>query len=71
LKWKVRPEATSTSLSWRNFNDNDNEAYNLGNSRREISEHIAQSTCGNNQMMKNMRKELDEVINTMKGKTAV
>ena len=30
-----------------------------------------QSTRGNDQMMKNMRKELDEVKNAIKGKTTI
>ena len=71
LKRKAHPEGTSMSQSRCNRNNNDDEAYNLGNSKRETSERIAQSTCGNDQMMKNMRKELDEVKNAMKGKTAV
>ena len=71
LQPKVRPEATSTSQSRCNCNDNDDEAHSLGNSRRETFEHTAQLTCGSDQMMKNMRKELDEIKNAMKGKIAV
>ena len=71
LKRKVCPEGTNTSQSRRNRNDNDDKAYSPRNSRRETSEHTAQSTHGNEQMMKNMRKELDEVKNAMKGKTAI
>ena len=63
LKRKAHIEGTSTSQSWLNCNDNDDEAHS--------PEHIAQSTRGNNQMMKNMRKELDEGKNAMKGKTIV
>ena len=70
LQQKVRPEATSTSQSQRNRNDNDDEAYSLGNNRRETFEHIAQLTRGSDQMMKNMRKELDEIKNAMKGKNS-
>ena len=55
--------------SRRNRNDNDDKAHSPRNSRRETSKHSAQSTYGNDQMMKNMRKELDEVKNAMKGKT--
>ena len=43
----------------------------LGNSRRETSKNTLQLTHGNDQMMKNMRKELDEVKNAMKGKTTI
>ena len=71
LKWKVRPKGTSTSQSQLNRNDNDNKAHSLGNSRIETSEHTTQSTHGSDQMMKNMRKELDEVKNTMKGKIVI
>ena len=52
-------------------NDNDDKTYSLGNSRRETSKHTTQLTHGNIQMMKNMRKELDEVKNAIKGKTAI
>ena len=57
--------------SRHNRNDNDDEAYSPENSRRDTFEHTTQSTCGNDQMMKNMRNELDEVKNTMKGKTTM
>ena len=71
LKPRVRPEGTNTSQSWRNRNDNDNETHSPRNSRRKTSKHTAQSTHGNEQTMKNMRKELDEVKNTLKGKTVI
>ena len=63
LKRKVHPEGMSTSQSRRNHNDNDNdnETHSVGNSRRETYKHTAQSTCGSDQMVKNMRKELDKV----------
>ena len=67
----MRPEGTSTSNSRRNYNKNDDEAHSPRNSRRETSEHTAQSTCGSDEMMKNMRKELDVVKNAMKGETKV
>ena len=57
--------------SRHNHNDNDDEAYSLENSRRDTSEHTTQSTCGSDQMMKNIRNELDEVKNAMKGKTTM
>ena len=41
LKRKVSPEGTSTSQSRRNCNDNDDEAYSPGNSKRETLEHTA------------------------------
>ena len=71
LKRKAHTEGMSTSQSWLNCNDNDDEAHSPGTSRRETSKHITQSTRGNNQMIKNMRKELDEGKNAMKGKTVV
>ena len=61
----------SLSQSRCNHNNNDNKAQSLGNSRRETTEYIAQSTSASDQMMKNMRKELDEVKNAMKSKTVV
>ena len=69
LKRKARPETLTMSQSWRNRNDN--EVQSPEHSRRETSEHIAQSTSSSDQMMKNMRKELDEVKNAMKGKTTI
>jgi len=71
LKRRVHSKGTNTSQSQRNHNDNDNEGHSPRNSRREISKHTAQLTHGNIQMMKNMRKELDEVKNTMMGKTTI
>ena len=74
-KWRLEAESaskgTNTSQSQHNHNDNDDKAHSLGNSRRETSKHTAQSTHGNDQMMKNMRKELDKVKNAMKGKTTI
>ena len=71
LKRRVRSKGTNTSQSQRNHNDIDNKAHSPRNSRRETSKHTAQSTHSNAQMMKNIRKELDEVKNAMKGKTAI
>ena len=63
---------TPTMLQSRHkHNDNDDEAHSLKNSRRDTSEHTTQLTCGSDQMMKNIRNELDEVKNAMKGKTAM
>ena len=70
LKWKACLGTLNMSQSRRNRNDNDDKAKSPENSRRETSAHIAQSTHGSDQMMKNMRKELDVVKNPMKGKTA-
>ena len=50
-------------------NDNDDEAHSPKNSIRDTSEHTVQSTRGSDQIMKNMRKELDEIKNATKGKT--
>ena len=57
--------------SQHNHNDNDDEAHGPENSRRDTSEHTMSSTCDSDQMMKNMRNELDEVKNAMKGKTTM
>ena len=67
----MHSKGTNTSQSWHNCNENDDEAHSPRNSRRETSKHTAQLTDGNVQMMKNMRKELDEVKSVMKGKTAI
>ena len=71
LKRKALPKGTSLSQSQPNCNKNDNEAQSLRNSRKETPEYTAQLTRGSDQMMKNMRKELDEVKNAMKGKITV
>ena len=71
LKRIVCPKGTNTSQSWCNRNDNDDETHSLGNSRRKTSEHTAQSTYGNNQMMKYIRKESNEVKNAMEGKIVI
>ena len=57
--------------SRHNHNDNDDEAHGPENSIRDTSEHTTQSTCDSDQMMKNMRNELDEVKNAMKRKTTM
>ena len=67
----MRPEETNTSQSQRNHNNNDDEAHSPENIMKETSKHTAKSTHGNDQMIKNMRKELDEVKNAMKGKTTI
>ena len=71
LKRRARPRTLTMSQSWCNSNDNYDDAYSSENSRRDTFEHTAQSTQGSDQMMKNMRKELDEVKNAMKGKTTM
>ena len=68
LKRRARPETPTMSQSRCHRNDNDDEAYSPENSR---SEHTVQSTRGSDQMMKNMRKELDKLKNAMKGKTTI
>lgn len=69
LKRRVCPDSrTNTSQSRRNHNNNDDEAHSPKNSSKEAFEHIAQLTHNSDQMMKNMRKKLDEVNNAMKGK---
>ena len=71
LKQKAHPRTPTMSQSRCNHNDNDDEAYSPKNNKRDTLEHTAQSTRGSDQIMKNMRKELDEVKNAMKGKTAI
>ena len=71
LKRRVCLDGTNTSQSQYNRNENDDKAHSPGISRRETSKHTTQLTHGNNQVMKKMRKELDEVKNAMKGKTTI
>lgn len=71
LKRRMHPEGTNTSQSWRNRTNNNDKAHSPENNRKGTSKHTAQSTHGNNQMMKNMRNELDEFKNSMKGKMAM
>ena len=68
LKRRARSETLTMSQSRHNRNDSDNEANSPENSR---SQHTVQSTRGSDQMMKNIRKELDKVKNAMKGKTTI
>ena len=67
----MHPEGSNTSLGQHNHSHNDDKANSPGNNGRETFECIEQSTHDNNQMMKSMRKMLDEMKNAMKGKTAM
>lgn len=72
LKRRARPEGSNTSLQRCSCNWHDNEANSPKNSRgRDTSEHIEQLMRGNDQMMKSLRRELDEAKNAMKEKTAM
>ena len=68
LKRRACLETLTMSQSRCNRNDNDDKAHSPENSR---SKHTTQSTRGSDQMMKNIRKELNKVKNTMKGKTII
>ena len=72
LKRRACPEGSNTSFQRRSHNRHNDEANSPENSRgRDTFEHIEKSTHGNDQMMKSLRRELDEVKNAMKGKTAM
>ena len=64
--WRACPQTPTMSQSQRNHNDNDDKTHSPENSR---SEHTTQLTRGSDYVMKNIRKELDKVKNSMKGKT--
>lgn len=60
------------SLARCNHCQNDEKANSLENSKeRDTSKHTEQSTHDNDQLMRNMRKELDKVKDAMKGKTTI
>lgn len=71
LKQKAHLEGTSLSQSQHNRNDNDDKAQSPRNSRREASKYTTQSIWDSDQMMKNIRKEIDEVKNAMNGNIAI
>ena len=72
LGQRARPEGSNTSNQRHNRSRHDDEANSLENSGgRDTSEQIKQSTHGNDQMMKILRKEQDEMKKAMKGKTAI
>ena len=72
LKQWARPEDSNTSHHRWSRSKHDEEASSLGNSNwKDTTEYTGQSTLDNNHLMKNLWKELDEVKNAMKGKTAM
>ena len=72
LKRWARPEGSNTSHHRWSRSRHDEEASSLGNSKgKDTTEYTRQFTPGNNYLMQNLRKELNEVKNAMKGKTAM
>ena len=72
MKRQARPKGSNTSLHRRSHSKHNKEVSNPENSKgKDASEYFEQSTHGNDHMMKSLRRELDEVKNAMKGKTAM
>ena len=71
LKRRTHPKGSNTSLHRHSRSKHDEEASSPDNSNeKDASKYTGQSSHGNDHMMKSLRKELDEVKNAMKGKTA-
>ena len=72
LKRRAHPEGSNTSHHPRSHSRHDEEASSLGNSKgKDTTEYTGQFTPDNDHLMQNLQKELDEVKNAMKGKTAM
>ena len=72
LKHRAHPEGSNTSHHRRSRNRHDEEANSPKNSRgKDTTEYTRQSAYDNNHLMKSLQKELDEVKNALKGKTAM
>nr|POE84220.1 hypothetical protein CFP56_57784 [Quercus suber] len=72
LKQRAHPEGSNTSLLQQSRSRHDKEASSLANSKgKDVTEYTGQSIPGNDSLMQNLRKELVEVKNAMKGKTAM
>ena len=72
LKRRAHPEGSNTSLQRCNRSRPDKEVNSPENSRgKDVFEYTEQSMHGNDHMMKILRRELDEVKNAIKGKTAM
>ena len=72
LKQRACPEGSNTSHHRQSCSRHDEEASSLRNSRgKDTTEYTRQFAPDNNHLMKNLQKELDEVKNSMKGKTTM
>jgi len=72
LKRRIRPKGSNTSLHRRSHNKHNEEASNPKNSKgKDVSKYTEQSSHSNDHMMKSLRRELDEVKNTITGKRAM
>ena len=69
LKRRACLEGSNTSHHRRSCSRHDEEASSLENSKgKDTTEYTGQSMHDNDHMMKNLRRELNEVKNAMKGK---
>ena len=72
LKRRACPEGNNTSHHRWSHSRHDEEASSPGNSKgKDTTEYTRQFTPGNNYLMQNLQKELDEVKNAMKGNIAM
>ena len=72
LKQQAHLKGSNTSHHWQSRSRHDEEASSLGNSKgKDTVEYTQQYTPGNNYLMQNLQKELDEVKNAMKGNIAM
>ena len=72
LKRRACPEGNNASHHRRSYYRHDEEASSPENSKgKDATEYTGQSMHDNDHMMKSLRRELKEVKNAMKGKTAM
>ena len=69
LKRRARPEGSNASYHRHSCSRHDEEASSPENSKgKDAIEYTGQSMHDNDHMMKNLRRELDEVKNAIKGR---
>nr|POF25336.1 hypothetical protein CFP56_79254 [Quercus suber] len=72
LKRQARPKGSNVLRHQRNRSRHDEEASSPENSKgKDATKYMGQPMHDNDHMMKSLRRELDEVKNAMKGKTAM
>ena len=72
LKCRARLEGSNASHHRHNCSQHDEEANNTENSKgKDATKYTGQSMHDNDHMMKSSRREINEVKNAMKGKTAM
>ena len=72
LKHRAHPEGSNALHHRRSRSKHDGEASSPENSKgKDMTKYTRQSTHDNDHLKKSLRRELDEVKNAMKGKTAM